>query len=156
MELLPGLSLAELVERHGPLPPERAVHFLTQVCDALREAHGLGLIHRDVKPANVFAAHRGGIDDVAKLLDFGLVISRDEKDPDGEAGAFSGSPRYVSPEQARGDPLDARSDLYSLGAVGYFLLTAQTVFAGKDPVAHVMGHLYEPVVPPSRRHPGVP
>ena len=73
MEYLPGLSLAELVERHGPLPPGRAVYLLRQVCLALREAHAAGLIHRDIKPSNIFAARRGGMDDVAKLLDFGLV-----------------------------------------------------------------------------------
>ena len=73
MELLPGLSLEELVKYHGPLPPERAVHFLRQVCKALREAHAKGLIHRDIKPANIIAAERGGVYDVAKLLDFGLV-----------------------------------------------------------------------------------
>ena len=74
MEYLPGLSLAELVERHGPLPPGRAVYLLRQVCGALREAHAAGLIHRDIKPSNIFAARRGGMDDVAKLLDFGLVL----------------------------------------------------------------------------------
>ena len=74
MEYLPGLSLAELVERHGPLPPGRAVYLLRQVCQALREAHAAGLIHRDIKPSNIFAARRGGMDDVAKLLDFGLVL----------------------------------------------------------------------------------
>ena len=74
MEYLPGLSLAELVERHGPLPPGRVVYLLRQVCGALREAHAAGLIHRDIKPSNIFAARRGGMDDVAKLLDFGLVL----------------------------------------------------------------------------------
>ena len=76
MEYLPGLSLAELVERHGPLPPGRVVYLLRQVCQALREAHAAGLIHRDIKPSNIFAARRGGMDDVAKLLDFGLVLPR--------------------------------------------------------------------------------
>ena len=74
MEYLPGLSLEELVERHGPLPPGRVVYLLRQVCGALREAHAAGLIHRDIKPSNIFAARRGGMDDVAKLLDFGLVL----------------------------------------------------------------------------------
>src|SRR5439155_27306756 len=73
MEYLPGLSLAEMVERYGPLPPARVVYLLRQVCGALREAHAAGLIHRDIKPSNIFAARRGGMDDVAKLLDFGLV-----------------------------------------------------------------------------------
>src|SRR5437588_4374564 len=95
MEYLPGMNLEDLLERHGPLPPERAVHFLRQVCQALREAHGIGLIHRDIKPSNIFACERGKVYDVAKLLDFGLVkgigldndnvkLTRD--------GAFTGSP----------------------------------------------------------------
>src|SRR5262249_6499972 len=74
MEYLPGLSLAELVERHGPLPPGRAVYLLRQVCRALREAHSARLVHRDIKPSNIFASRRGGMDDFAKLLDFGLAL----------------------------------------------------------------------------------
>lgn len=119
MEYLPGLNLHELVERHGPLPPGRAVYLLRQVCRGLREAHGVGLIHRDVKPSNVMVCERGGQHDVAKLLDFGLV-----RGPADEADAAHltdeqtviGTPAYLSPEQACGKPADARSDLYSLGA----------------------------------------
>ena len=131
MELLHGLSLDELVNQHGPLPPARAVHFLRQTCRALREAHASGLVHRDIKPANIFAARRGGIFDVAKLLDFGLVKQRTNEENKGQdvtsKGAFAGSPLFMAPEQATdfGEE-DARSDIYSLGAVSYYLLTFRT------------------------------
>src|SRR5437588_6362815 len=123
MEYLPGMNLEDLVEQHGLLPPERAIHLLRQVCQALREAHGIGLIHRDIKPGNIVACERGQVYDVAKLLDFGLVIS---SGPDGDGvkltreGSFTGSPAFMSPEQAvGGQPLDARSDIYNVGAVAY-------------------------------------
>src|SRR5206468_11161303 len=99
-----GLSLAELVERHGPLPPARAVYLLRQVCGALGEAHAAGLIHRDIKPSNIFAARRGGMDDVAKLLDFGLVrpaAAARASDLSAE-GQVVGTPLFMSPEQATG------------------------------------------------------
>jgi serine/threonine-protein kinase len=155
MELLPGMSLEQMVARHGPLPPERAVHFLTQVCDALSEAHALGLIHRDVKPGNVFAARRGGVDDVAKLLDFGLVVAA----RDGTAGAersVCGTPAYLSPEQANCLPLDARTDVYSLGAAAYYLVTGQTPYQGESAVDHIAGHAALPLTPPSQRYSSVP
>jgi eukaryotic-like serine/threonine-protein kinase len=103
MELLPGLSLEDLVKFHGPVPAERAVHFLRQACAALTEAHAKGLIHRDLKPANLFAAERGGVYDVVKLLDFGLV--REQKRAQDlkltQPGSFSGSPLYMCPEQVK-------------------------------------------------------
>jgi serine/threonine-protein kinase len=133
MEYLPGLSLQDLVHRHGPLPPGRTVFLLRQVCDALGEAHALGLIHRDVKPGNILVCQRGGSADVAKLLDFGLVQTYGGQPQDeDEAGprAVVGTPAYLSPEQAAArDRLDGRSDLYSVGAVAYFLLTGQPPFA---------------------------
>jgi Serine/threonine protein kinase len=104
MEYLPGLSLEDLLERHGPLPAERVVHFLRQICQGLREAHAIGLIHRDIKPGNVFAAQRGGHYDVVKLLDFGLVKPVTEA-PSArltQDGGISGTPLFMSPEQARG------------------------------------------------------
>ena len=131
MEYLPGLSLAELVERHGPLPPARAVYLLRQVCGALREAHAAGLIHRDIKPSNIFAARRGGMDDVAKLLDFGLVrpAATARAAHLSEEGQILGTPLFMSPEQATGGrELDERSDIYSLGAVAYYLLTGRPPF----------------------------
>jgi eukaryotic-like serine/threonine-protein kinase len=135
MEYLPGLSLAELVERHGPLPPARAVYLLRQVCSALREAHAGGLIHRDVKPSNIFAARRGGMDDVAKLLDFGLVrpVAKPRAAHLSGEGQILGTPLFMSPEQATGGgDADERSDIYSLGAVAYYLLTGRPPFDEGD------------------------
>jgi serine/threonine-protein kinase len=154
MELLTGQTLADLVRRYGPLPPGRAVYLLAQVCDALREAHGLGLVHRDVKPANVFAATRGGAFDVAKLLDFGLVRAAGT---DSEKGGISGSPAYMAPEQGLlGGAADARSDLYAVGAMGYFLLTGRPPFDGASVLELIVAHTKEPVVPPSARGAQVP
>jgi eukaryotic-like serine/threonine-protein kinase len=148
MEYLPGLTLEELVARHGPLSPGRAVHLLRQVCAALHEAHGIGLIHRDIKPGNIIVGTRGGLPDVAKLLDFGLVLAHG---PVGDGakltqeGTVAGTPAYMSPEQAAGaDGLDARSDIYSLGAVAYFLLTGRPPFVRKTGVQVLAAHLHEP------------
>ena len=154
-----GLSLAELVERHGPLPPGRAVYLLRQVCQALREAHAAGLIHRDIKPSNIFASRRGGMDDVAKLLDFGLVLSLTKNGApqlSGE-GRVLGTPLFMSPEQATGDrELDGRSDIYSLGAVAYYLLTGRPPFDGEDGIGLLIAHARDPVVPPSQVRAGIP
>jgi serine/threonine-protein kinase len=156
MEYLPGLSLAELVERYGPLPPARVVYLLRQVCGAVREAHGAGLIHRDIKPSNIIAARRGGMDDVAKLLDFGLVRPA-ATDCAGADGRIFGTPLFMSPEQAMGKcELDERSDIYSLGAVAYYLLTGRPPFQGDDGIAVLLAHARDPVVPPSRLRPGIP
>jgi serine/threonine-protein kinase len=160
MEYLPGMNLQDLVEQHGPLPPGRAVHLLRQVCQALREAHGIGLIHRDIKPSNIFACERGKIYDVAKLLDFGLVktfgteggsvkLTRD--------GVFPGSPAFMSPEQALGrEQLDARSDIYNVGAVAYFLMTGKLPFDRQSAVQMLHAHAYEPLVPSKEFKEGVP
>src|SRR5262249_53300922 len=149
MEYLPGLTLQQLVSRHGPLPPARAVHFLRQVCAALQEAHGMGLIHRDIKPGNIIACERGGVYDVAKLLDFGLVRSVGPESQDErltQEGAVAGTPAYMSPEQAGGqDDLDARSDIYSLGASAYYLLTGQPPFKRAKAVQVILAHLHDPV-----------
>ena len=154
MEYLPGMSLGELVERFGPLPPERVIYLLRQACDALGEAHAAGLIHRDIKPGNIFVAQRGGVYDVAKLLDFGLVKPLwDEEDEPGHLtaeGTITGSPLFMSPEQALGEAKpDGRSDIYSLGAVGYYLLTGHPPFEGDKPIKVIFAHAHEPVVPPS-------
>jgi serine/threonine-protein kinase len=159
MEYLPGLSLEELLERHGPLPAERVVHLLRQTCQGLREAHAIGLIHRDIKPGNIFTAQRGGLFDVAKLLDFGLVKPVAEV-PSARLthdGAISGTPHFMSPEQARGHhDLDARSDIYSLGAVAYALLTGRPPFERPSPLEVMVAHARDDVVPPSQLQPDVP
>jgi serine/threonine-protein kinase len=150
MEYLPGLTLDQLVARYGPLPPARAVHLLRQVCAALREAHDAGLIHRDIKPANIIVCSRGGVHDVVKLLDFGLVR---EMDPEAggqltQDGAIAGTPEYMSPEQAEGlSALDGRSDIYSLGAVAYFLLTGRPPFRKATALQLLYAHVREPVRP---------
>jgi serine/threonine-protein kinase len=147
MEYLPGLSLNELVNQHGPLPPERVIHFLRQVCGALNEAHAIGLIHRDIKPSNIIVCERGGMHDMVKLLDFGLVRALSLSSADEtltQEGTVAGTPAYMSPEQAvAGGNLDARSDIYSLGAVAYYLLTGQPPFAKRSQTQMLAAHLYE-------------
>lgn len=159
MEYLPGMSLGELVERFGPMPSERVIYLLRQTCDALSEAHAAGLIHRDIKPANIFAAQRGGVYDVAKLLDFGLVkpVFEDQPIHLTADGSIAGSPLFMSPEQALGDSKpDARSDIYSLGAVGYYLLTGRPPFESDKPLKVLFAHAHETVVPPTKHVPQVP
>lgn len=159
MEYLPGLNLEELVARDGPLPPGRVVHLLRQVCGSLAEAHAAGLIHRDIKPANIIVCQRGGKHDVAKLLDFGLARGPEPGTDSARLtreGAIVGTPAYVSPEQAAGRALDARSDLYSLGAVAYFLLTGRMPFHRATAVQTLAAHLGDAVVPPSDLQPGLP
>ena len=160
MELLPGMNLEELVRCYGPLPAERAVHFLRQVCKALREAHAKGLIHRDIKPANIIAAERGGVYDVAKLLDFGLVREQSAERPDRhstETESAGGSPLYMCPEQFRSfDRLDARSDIYSLGAVAYHLVTGRPPFQGDTIGEIIEAHAHALLEPPASVKEGVP
>lgn len=162
MEYLPGLSLDELVKRYGPMPPGRVIYLLRQVCGALAEAHRAGLVHRDVKPGNVFASYRGGECDVAKLLDFGLVkgppLGRKAEAVDvRRAGMVRGTPLYMSPEQIFGDSsLDARCDLYALGAVAYLMLTGRPPFLRETRTEVMSAHAYEPVVPPGRLRAEVP
>ena len=152
MEFLDGIDLEELVRRDGPMPPARVVHVLRQVCEALGEAHAIGLIHRDIKPANILLCHRGGRPDNAKVVDFGLVKNLSTADSrvtlDGTA---VGTPHYMAPEALQTpDRIDARSDVYALGATAYFLLTGSTVFEGT--LAEVMTKLLRdaPVSPSLR------
>jgi serine/threonine-protein kinase len=159
MEYLPGLSLEQVLDRHGPLPAERVVHLLRQICQGLREAHAIGLIHRDIKPGNIFAAQRGGLYDVAKLLDFGLVkpLADVSSQRLTQEGVISGTPLFMSPEQARGNgEVDARSDIYSLGGVAYALLSGRPPFERSTPIEVIVAHARDEVVPPSQLQGDVP
>jgi len=158
MEYVPGLSLKDLVELE-PLPPGRVVYVLRQVCQALRTAHTLGFIHRDIKPANIMVARPPGMDEVAKLLDFGLGknVTLAEEAALTELGSLLGTPQWMAPEQAEGDDsLDKRIDIYSLGAVAYFLLTGSAPFGDKKAAAALSAHLREAVIPPSQHRPEIP
>lgn len=160
MEYLSGLTLQQLICEHGPLPACRARHFLRQVCGALSEAHAIGLIHRDIKPGNVMICKRGGVHDVVKLLDFGLVLPISDGKQDEKLthdGAITGTPHFMSPEQSAGQELlDARSDIYSVGALAYFLLTGKPPFADRSLVKTLAAHIYESPDPISRYRSDVP
>jgi serine/threonine-protein kinase len=157
MEYIDGATLDAAVEQSGAMSSGRVVHVLRCVAAALVEAHGVGLIHRDIKPANVilFLPHTfGGVAEGVKLLDFGLVKQLDEEGAIEltNADAISGTPQYMAPEAIR-DPqhVDGRTDLYAVGAVGYFLLTGQQVFEGSSVVEVCTHHLHSEPVPPSQR-----
>ncbi|MFI4876999.1 MAG: serine/threonine-protein kinase [Blastopirellula sp. JB062] len=160
MEFLPGLAVSDLVKQYGPMAPERMIYIMTQTCEALSEAHTKGLVHRDIKPANVFAAQRGGRYDVAKLLDFGLAkpIEASEEDTQlTQEGSITGSPLFMSPEQASGErEPDARGDIYSLGALMYYMLTGQAPFNYDRPIKVIIAHAHEKPVPPSQLNADVP
>jgi serine/threonine-protein kinase len=156
MELLDGLDLQSLVERFGPLPPERVAYLLRQVCESLEEAHVRGLIHRDIKPSNIFTCRLGLQTDFVKVLDFGLVKGRGELErrdtmltaPD----ATAGTPAYIAPEMVRGGvPIDHRVDIYALGCVAYWLLTGQLVFEAPNAIQLMIAHFQTPPIPPSQR-----
>jgi serine/threonine-protein kinase len=155
MELLDGLDLETLVHRCGPIPPERVVHFLRQSCHSLGEAHDCGLIHRDVKPANIYLCRLGREYDFVKVLDFGLVkYDRDQSMLDtikSTSDLTTGTPAYMAPEMANGEPVDRRADLYALGCVGYWLLTGKLVFEADSPLKMLIQHIQAEPVPPSRR-----
>lgn len=155
MELLQGKDLQTLVREHGPLSPGRAVHLLCQVCDSLEEAHAAGLVHRDVKPANIHVGRVGTEYDYVKVLDFGLVKSvRGAGLEESQADAPTpGTPAYMAPEAALGGAVDGRADLYSLGCVGYFLLTGQLVFEADNALQMIARHMRSEPVPPSQRAP---
>ncbi len=162
MEYVEGLTLEEVVERTGPLPSGRVVHILQQVTRALVEAHGIGLIHRDIKPANImiFLMHRfGGTSDFVKVLDFGLVkeLKQDGGIDVTNQATISGTPQYMAPEAILNpEQADARTDLYALGAVAYYLLTGSHVFAGDTVVEVCSHHLHTPPEPLSTHCPGIP
>jgi serine/threonine-protein kinase len=156
MELLDGLDLESLVDRFGPVDPARVVHLLVQACESLEEAHRHGLIHRDVKPSNIFTCRMGLTVDFVKVLDYGLVTHEaDAPGADVRLTApdhLAGTPSYMAPEAVFGTaPLDHRADIYALGCVGYWLLTGQMVFDAPTPVGILFQHAQDVPVPPSRR-----
>jgi serine/threonine protein kinase len=154
MELLEGMDLESLVRKEGPLPQERVIHILRQVCDSLEEAHASGLIHRDIKPANIHVGRVGLKHDFVKVLDFGLVKSVLPAGDDSmatAAGLTPGTPAYLAPEMALGETCDGRADLYALGCVAYFLLTGQLVFQASNSLQMITKHIQETPLPPSQR-----
>ena len=153
MEFLDGLDLQQLVDRYGPQPPSRVIYILRQICGSLYEAHSMGLVHRDIKPANIMLNRRGSEGDVVKVLDFGLVKAREGEHADDPGNdSMAGTPLYMSPEAIQmPSSVDACSDLYAVGAVGYFLLTGHPVFEADDLAELCRLHAAELPQPPSTR-----
>jgi serine/threonine-protein kinase len=156
MELLEGFDAETIVERFGPIPAERAIYFLQQICDSLGEAHEMGLIHRDIKPGNVYVCRYGREVDFIKVMDFGLVkASGDGESQDAKLtadNAVSGTPGYMAPEQLLGKgPLDARVDVYAVGCLAYWLVTGELVFSGESVMETMVHHIRENPIPPSQR-----
>ena len=155
MELLKGLSLERYVQDFGPMEPARLVYLLRQVCHSLNEAHARGLIHRDVKPANIFMCRLGPDDDFVKVLDFGLVKHFEAPNPGTMLtmeGLTAGTPSFMAPEIAMGSAgVDGRADIYSLACVAYYMLTGQPVFSGETAVATVLAHVKDEPIPASVR-----
>lgn len=149
MELVEGRSLLNLIRQEAPLPPARVVHIAMQIARSLREAHRLDVIHRDLKPGNVLLTRHGDEEDFVKVLDFGLVkhIETESDQELTKTGLFMGSPKYMSPEQIRGERVDARADIYALGIVMYEMLTGHVPFERDNTVKVLMAHLHEPVPP---------
>jgi serine/threonine protein kinase len=154
MELLNGVTLETAIEKYGPMPPERVVFVLRQVCESLEEAHAAGLVHRDIKPANIFLCCLGIRCDFVKVLDFGLVAlgpQPEKKDQKLTAEGFAGgTPAYMPPEMVEGaDKVDARADIYAIGCVAYWLLTGKPPFERETPLATILAHTKDPPIPPS-------
>ena len=156
MELIEGATLEQIVQSTGTLPSGRVVHVLRGVAGSLAEAHEHGLVHRDIKPANILLGPRGGEPDVVKVLDFGLVRSVSAQAELTSAGALMGTPLYMSPEAIKSpERVDGRSDLYSLGAVAYYLLSGKPVFDAGSAIEICTKHLHDQPQPLADRVPGV-
>jgi serine/threonine-protein kinase len=154
MELLDGLDADSLIRRFGPVPAERAVYLLRQVCHSLIEAESRGLVHRDIKPSNIFVCRYGEDYDFVKVLDFGIVKTRHDAGNPGAAltneTVIHGTPAFMAPEQALGgESLDGRADIYALGCVAFWLLTGKLVFTADTPTAILMQHIQTPAPAPS-------
>jgi len=161
MELLEGRNLNQAVRREGPIPAERAIPILIQVCAALQEAHTMGIVHRDLKPENIFLCNQGGLQDYAKVLDFGLAKVTERQMRPGsliltQEGMVFGTPEFMSPEQAQGRELDARSDIYSLAVILYEAITSKLPFNAQTPMEYIQKHVLERPIPLSERAPGIP
>ena len=153
MELLDGMDLEKLVAADGPQPPERVIHIVRQAARGLHEAHEVGLVHRDIKPANVFLCRWWGEPDAVKVLDFGLAKNKAEPPMSVTShNVVLGTPLYISPEAVKDAALvEVRSDIYSLGAVAYHMLTAEPVFTGRSAVEVCAQHLHSAPIAPSER-----
>ena len=152
MEYVDGVTLRDIVHTDGPMPPRRALEVIADACQALNFSHQHGIIHRDVKPANIMISKTGAV----KVMDFGIARAlADGGNSVTQTAAVIGTAQYLSPEQARGEPVDARSDVYSLGCVLYEMLTGEPPFVGDSPVAVAYQHVREDPVPPSQKHPGI-
>jgi serine/threonine protein kinase len=157
MELLEGRTLHRYLRDEAPLSAAKATHIARQICRSLREAHSLGIIHRDLKPANVFLVTHGEQHDFVKVLDFGLVKDLGDKGEDlTQTGLFMGSPKYMSPEQIRGDRVDGRADIYALGVLLYEMLTGRAPFERANSVNILMAHVHEDVPPMATHNVEVP
>ncbi|HEY3253116.1 MAG TPA: serine/threonine protein kinase, partial [Polyangiaceae bacterium] len=165
MELLDGIDLETMTDKYGPQPAARVVQLLVQACNSLAEAHDAGLVHRDIKPANIFVCRAAEEVDVVKILDFGLVLAKDTEDPSASPadlgaavtqlalgrgtgsgrltsqGSYLGTPTFIAPEQALGEEIDHRADLYALGCVAWWLLTGRLVFEIDEPLAALTAHM---------------
>ncbi len=152
MEYVDGVTLRDIVHSDGPLPPRRAIEIIADACQALNFSHQNGIIHRDVKPANIMISTTNAV----KVMDFGIARAiADSGNSVTQTAAVIGTAQYLSPEQARGDSVDARSDVYSLGCVLYEILTGEPPFTGDSPVSVAYQHVREDPIPPSRRHEGI-